>query len=90
MRATLDIGRGFVTPPLHYDTMTATVRFLCPRYRAVVCDIPVYWIPVVMFAFVFLCPRYRAVVCDLTPAEVAEIFRVCFYALDIGRWFVTT
>ena len=65
--------------------------FLCPRYRAGLCDVTIahtYNNPILAS---FLCPRYRAGLCDCTSTWTSSLSGSAgsFYALGIGLGFAT-
>src|SRR5271165_6842389 len=65
-------------------------RFLCPRFRAGLCDRrrqkSNYWTP----DGKFLCPRFRAGLCDKLTLLMRMAVVHSFYALGFGLGFATT
>src|SRR5271165_3715330 len=65
-------------------------RFLCPRFRAGLCDRrrqkSNYWTP----DGKFLCPRFRAGLCDQLTLLMRMAVVHSFYALGFGLGFATT
>src|SRR5450759_752425 len=64
-------------PARNYDLAIRLGMFLCPRYRAGLCDHLSRTVNDALRALEFLCPRYRAGLCD---GRVVEVLLTCGFA----------